>query len=44
MGTVLAIMGAYYVLNGQAFKAAGEAAKWLSENLPKPEDITNNKK
>lgn len=33
MGTVLAIMGGYYILNGQAFNAVGEAAKWIDEKV-----------
>lgn len=43
MGTVLAIMGGYYLLSGQATKALGEAAKWLKEKLPKPEDENKQK-
>lgn len=35
MGTVLAIMGGYYLVSGQAFKAAAEAAKWLEDKLKK---------
>lgn len=38
MGTVLAIMGGYYLLSGQAFRAAKEVADWVNEKLPKPED------
>ena len=38
MGTVLAIMGGYYILNGQAFKAAGEAAKWIDEKVNQSKD------
>ena len=34
MGTVMAIMAGYYILNGQAFRALGDATKWLQENLP----------
>lgn len=41
MGTMLAIMGGYYILNGQAFKAAGEVAEWLKE---KTNQISQNKK
>lgn len=26
-------MGGYYLLSGQAFKAAGEAAKWIDEKV-----------
>lgn len=33
MGTVLTIMGGYYLLSGQAFKVAGEAAKWVDEKV-----------
>lgn len=36
MGTVLAIVGGYYILNGQAFKAAGEIAKWIDEKVNQP--------
>ena len=38
MGTVLAIMGGYYLLSGQAFKAAGEAAKWIDEKVIQSKD------
>ena len=38
MGTVLAIMGGYYILSGQAFKAAGEAAKWIDEMVNQSND------
>ena len=38
MGTVLAIMGGYYILSGQAFKAAGEAAKWIDEKMNQSKD------
>lgn len=33
MGTVAAIMAGYYILNGQAFRALGDAARWLQDNL-----------
>ncbi len=38
MGTVMAIMGVYYLLNGQIFRAAKEVADWLNENPPHSED------
>ena len=41
MGSVLAIMGAYYLLNGQAVRAAKEVAEWINEKLP---ESTDNKK
>lgn len=31
MGTVLALMGTYYLLNGQAFRAIGEVSEWLEK-------------
>lgn len=43
MGTVMAIMGAYYLLNGQAARALGETAEWLQKKLPKPENENENK-
>lgn len=33
MGTVMAIMGAYYLLNGQAVKALVETNEWLKKKL-----------
>lgn len=33
MGTVLAIMGGYFLLNGQAFRAAREATEWVQKKL-----------
>ncbi|MDD5960918.1 MAG: hypothetical protein PUC16_01435 [Bacteroidales bacterium] len=38
MGTVLVIMGGYYLLSGKAFKAAGEAAKWIDEKVNQSKD------
>ena len=38
MGTVIAIMSTYYILNGQAGKAVMEAMDWIKEKLPEPED------
>ena len=38
MGTAMAIMAGYYVLNGQAFRALGEVAKWMQEKLPSPSE------
>lgn len=38
MGTVMAIMAGYYVLNGQAFRALGEVAEWMQKKLPTPLD------
>lgn len=39
MGTVMAIMGAYYLLNGQAGKALVEVNEWLKKRLPDSENI-----
>lgn len=33
MGTLFTILGTYYVLNGQVFKAAGEVAGWIRDKL-----------
>lgn len=41
MGTVIAVMAGYYVLNGQAFRALGEAAQWLHNKLPQHEQEDN---
>lgn len=38
MGTLLAIMGGYYILSGQAFKAASEAGKWLGKKVNQSKD------
>lgn len=38
MGTVLAIMGGYYILNGQAFKAVEEVGKWLDKKVNQSKD------
>lgn len=34
MGTVIAIMSAYFILNGQAGKAVKETMDWVKEKLP----------
>ena len=38
MGTMLAIMGGYYLLSGQVFRAAKEVVDWVQEKMPKPDD------
>lgn len=38
MGTVMAIMAGYYVLNGQAFRALDEVAEWMQKKLPFPSE------
>ena len=38
MGTVLAIVGGYYLLSGKAFKAAIEATKWIDKKLNQSND------
>lgn len=38
MGTVLVILGGYYLLSGKAFKAASEAAKWIDDKVNQPEE------
>lgn len=42
MGTVMAIMAGYYVLNGQAFRALGEVAEWMQKKLPPPPETEKN--
>ncbi len=38
MGTVLIVLGGYYLLSGKAFKAASEAAKWIDGKVNQSED------
>ena len=38
MGTVLAIMGGYYLLSGKAFKAASEASRWIDDRIKQSKD------
>lgn len=42
MGTVMAIMAGYYVLNGQAFRALGEVTEWMQKKLPTPQKTEKN--
>ena len=39
IGTVIAIMAGYYILNGQAVKALAETNEWLKNKLSDPENI-----
>lgn len=38
MGTVLVVLGGYYLLSGKAIKAASEAAKWIDDKVNRCKD------
>lgn len=38
MGTVLVILGGYYLLSGKAFKAVSETSKWIEDKVNQSKD------